>query len=87
MSVELHLGDCLEFMRSMPDKSVDAVITDPPYGIKRDKGFILCELCWVFVYKFLVEEVFIVLCVVEFQVVGDVYCLDGDVDFVYFLSG
>ena len=26
-------------MKSMPDKSVDAVITDPPYGIKRDKGF------------------------------------------------
>lgn len=39
MTVELHLGDCLEVMRSMPDKSVDAVITDPPYGIKRDKGF------------------------------------------------
>ena len=33
MKVELHLGDCLEVMRSMPDKSVDAVITDPPYGI------------------------------------------------------
>jgi len=33
MTVELHLGDCLEVMRSMPDKSVDAVITDPPYGI------------------------------------------------------
>ena len=31
--VELHLGDCLEVMRSMPDKSVDAVITDPPYGL------------------------------------------------------
>lgn len=31
--MNLHLGDCLEFMRSMPDKSVDAVITDPPYGI------------------------------------------------------
>lgn len=30
--VTLHLGDCLEVMRSMPDKSVDAVITDPPYG-------------------------------------------------------
>lgn len=29
MTVELHLGDCLEVMRSMPDKSVDAVITDP----------------------------------------------------------
>ena len=29
----LHLGDCLEYMKTMPDKSVDAVITDPPYGI------------------------------------------------------
>lgn len=26
--VKLHLGDCLEFMRGMADKSVDAVITD-----------------------------------------------------------
>lgn len=33
MVIELHLGDCLEVMKSMPDKSVDAVITDPPYGI------------------------------------------------------
>ena len=32
MTYELHLGDCLEFMKSMPDKSVDAIITDPPYG-------------------------------------------------------
>ena len=31
MTVDLYLGDCLEVMRSMPDKSVDAVITDPPY--------------------------------------------------------
>jgi DNA modification methylase len=37
--VKLYLGDCLEVMKSIPDKSVDAVITDPPYGIKRDKGF------------------------------------------------
>ena len=38
MSVELHLGDCLEVMKSMPDKSVDAVITDPPYGLNIDYG-------------------------------------------------
>ncbi len=31
MTVELHLGDCLEVMRSMPDKNVDSIITDPPY--------------------------------------------------------
>jgi site-specific DNA-methyltransferase (adenine-specific) len=30
--VTLYLGDCLQYMKTMPDKSVDAVITDPPYG-------------------------------------------------------
>lgn len=25
-------GDCLEFMKELPDKSVDLVLTDPPYG-------------------------------------------------------
>jgi site-specific DNA-methyltransferase (adenine-specific) len=39
MTIELHNCDCLDFMRTMPDKSVDAVITDPPYGVGRDKGF------------------------------------------------
>jgi DNA modification methylase len=33
MTVELFMGDCLEYMKSMPAGSVDAVITDPPYGI------------------------------------------------------
>jgi len=26
-------GDCLEIMKDIPDKSVDLVLTDPPYGI------------------------------------------------------
>jgi hypothetical protein len=30
---QLLLGDCLEVMRTMPDASVDAVVTDPPYGL------------------------------------------------------
>lgn len=29
---ELYLGDCLKYMKTMPDKSVDAIITDLPYG-------------------------------------------------------
>jgi site-specific DNA-methyltransferase (adenine-specific) len=29
----LYLGDCLEYMRGMEAGSVDAVITDPPYGL------------------------------------------------------
>jgi DNA modification methylase len=30
---QLYLGDCLEFMKGLPDGSVDAVVTDPPYGM------------------------------------------------------
>ena len=28
----IYQGDCLEVMKTLPDNSVDAVITDPPYG-------------------------------------------------------
>lgn len=31
--IQLHNGDCLEVMKTLPDGSVDAVITDPPYGV------------------------------------------------------
>jgi DNA modification methylase len=31
--IDLRLGDCLEVMKTIPDKSIDAVITDPPFGI------------------------------------------------------
>lgn len=30
---DLHLGDCLETLRGMPDNSVDSIVTDPPYGL------------------------------------------------------
>lgn len=29
----LHHGDCLAVLRTLPDASVDAVVTDPPYGL------------------------------------------------------
>ena len=29
----LHHGDCIEFMKTLPDNSVDMVLTDPPYKI------------------------------------------------------
>jgi hypothetical protein len=44
-TVDLRLGDCLDVLRTLPDASVDAVVTDPPAGISfmganwdRDKG-------------------------------------------------
>lgn len=32
MELTLHNGDCLEIMKSIPDKSVDLIICDLPYG-------------------------------------------------------
>lgn len=34
---KIYQGDCLELMKQIPDKSIDLVLTDPPYGIKADK--------------------------------------------------
>mgnify|MGYP001564776152 FL=1 len=33
---KVHQADCLEFMKQMPDKSVDLVVTSPPYDSLRD---------------------------------------------------
>ncbi len=30
----LHLGDCLQVLKTFPDNSFDSVVTDPPYGIR-----------------------------------------------------
>jgi DNA modification methylase len=34
----LENKDCLEFLKSVPDSSVDLILTDPPYSIKFDGG-------------------------------------------------
>ena len=31
-NIELWCGDCLELMKSIPDKSVDMILCDLPYG-------------------------------------------------------
>ena len=33
MQVNLYKGDCLEVLKQIPDRSVDLVVTDPPYEI------------------------------------------------------
>ena len=35
---KIILGDCMDYLKNIPDKSVDLVLTDPPYGINADKG-------------------------------------------------
>lgn len=57
-SVTLHLGDCLDVLRSLPDASVDAVITDPPYPeIDRPYGRLTEAEWWVLIVEGVVPEV------------------------------
>ncbi len=46
--IEILKGDCLELMKSIPDGSIDAIITDPPYGTTACKwdSVIPFELMW-----------------------------------------
>lgn len=37
---KIHHADCLEFMKGLPDKCVDMILTDPPYGEQTHKGAI-----------------------------------------------
>jgi site-specific DNA-methyltransferase (adenine-specific) len=36
-TIDLRLGDCLEVMKTIEDNSIDAIITDPPYGTTQCK--------------------------------------------------
>jgi site-specific DNA-methyltransferase (adenine-specific) len=31
---QILVGDCIEMMRTLPENSIDSVVTDPPYGIR-----------------------------------------------------
>ena len=46
--IDLKQGDCLEVMKGIPDGSIDAIITDPPYGTTACKwdSVIDFELMW-----------------------------------------
>lgn len=35
---KIYNADCLELMKQLPDKCIDLVLTDPPYGINCDGG-------------------------------------------------
>ena len=45
-SINFFNVDCIEFMKSKPDKCYDLAIVDPPYGINRSKNFGAKEFGW-----------------------------------------
>ena len=36
--IDLRQGDCLELMKDIPDKSIDLIVTDPPYKLTSRGG-------------------------------------------------
>ena len=36
--IDLRQGDCLELMKDIPDKSIDLIVTDPPYKVTSRGG-------------------------------------------------
>ncbi|MGD9276323.1 MAG: DNA methyltransferase [Candidatus Pacearchaeota archaeon] len=37
-NITIYNGDCLKVMKELPDKSIDCVITDPPYKVSQKYG-------------------------------------------------
>jgi DNA modification methylase len=55
--IDLRLGDCLEVMQTIPDKTIDAIICDLPYGTTACKwdSVIPFELLWK-AYKRIIKD-------------------------------
>lgn len=40
---EMAVGDCVEYMETLATESVDAIVTDPPYGCQHETSVFACE--------------------------------------------
>jgi site-specific DNA-methyltransferase (adenine-specific) len=47
MKYELHHGDCLDVLKTLADCSVDAIVTDPPYGLGKEPDPAKVMAAWV----------------------------------------
>lgn len=47
MKFDLRNGDCLDVMRSLPDASVSACVTDPPYGLSKEPDIAEVMRHWI----------------------------------------
>lgn len=45
--MRLLLGDCLELLKTLPDNSVDSIVTDPPYGLGKEPDALKMLTDWV----------------------------------------
>lgn len=43
----IHLSDNIDFLKTLPDNSVDAIITDSPYGLGKEPNAVKCLQDWI----------------------------------------
>lgn len=62
-TLDLQLGDCLDLMRYVPDKSIDCILCDPPYGTTRNKWDVVLpfELLWENYHRIIKDNGVIIL--------------------------
>lgn len=64
-TVEIHIGDCFEYLKTIPDNSIDSLITDPPYEISLysknwdNTGIAFSKELWLECYRILKPGAFI----------------------------
>jgi predicted RNA methylase len=58
--IDLRLGDCLEVMKTLPAGSVDAVVTDPPYGIGKAEWDVAFPVEWYPIARRLAARVVVI---------------------------
>lgn len=46
-SIEVIQGNCLDLLRRMPDASIDAIVTDSPYGLSKEPDMAEVLRCWL----------------------------------------
>ncbi len=62
--IDLRLGDCLEIMRTLPDNSIDAIVTDPQYNtteLDYDKRPLDWSAIWIELKRILKSNGIVVL--------------------------
>ena len=45
--IKLHLGDCLDQLKGIPDDSISSVVTDPPYGLSAPPDIAVVLQAWL----------------------------------------
>lgn len=44
---EIHVGDCLEWLKTRADNSIDSLVTDPPYGLSAPPDVSMVLRAWL----------------------------------------